>query len=189
MNLSRRWSLLLAVALLPACSQRREPRPQGEPAAATATATATATDPAAELDRMDQRKPVPLLPMMASHQKANMRDHLVAIEQITTALATDDLAATAVAARKLGSSPEMGTMCTHMGEAAPGFTEQALAFHQTADGIATAAEAGDRAGVVAALGKTLAACTGCHATWKQQVVDEPTWERLAAAARTAPPSP
>jgi DNA-binding MarR family transcriptional regulator len=39
------------------------------------------------LDRMDTRAPVPLLPMMANHQKQNMRDHLVAVQEIVAALA------------------------------------------------------------------------------------------------------
>ena len=72
-----------------------------------------------------------------------------------------------------------------MGEAAPGFTEQALAFHHSADRIATAAHDRDKARVVTELGTTLAACTSCHAAWKQQVVDEETWQRLTASQ---PPS-
>ena len=45
------------------------------------------------LDSMDQRAPVPLLPMMAEHQKRNMRDHLIAVQEIVTALAAGDFAA------------------------------------------------------------------------------------------------
>jgi hypothetical protein len=39
---------------------------------------------------MDQRAALPLLPMMANHQKQNMRDHLLAVQQIVAALASDD---------------------------------------------------------------------------------------------------
>jgi hypothetical protein len=35
-------------------------------------------------------------------------------------------------------------------------------------------------GVLEQLGATLEICTACHSTWKQQVVDEATWERLAS---------
>jgi cytochrome c556 len=116
--------------------------------------------------------------MMASHQKQNMRDHLLAVQEIVRALASDDFAAVERAAARIGSSPETGQMCTHMGAAAPGFTEQALAFHDTADGIAVAARQRDRTRVLDRLGATLETCTSCHSAWKQRVVDEATWQRL-----------
>jgi cytochrome c556 len=69
-----------------------------------------------------------------------------------------------------------------MGAAAPGFTTMALAFHHTADTIGEAARRGDHAGVLSALDRTLQACVGCHATYRQDIVDEDTWKRLTAAA-------
>jgi len=161
--------LLTIVALLGACARESSP-------ASAPPATPTAAE---ALDRMDARAPVPLLPMMANHQKQNMRDHLVAVQEIVAALGSDDYAAVERAASRIGTSDQMTQSCSHMGAAAPGFTEQALAFHQTADRIAQAARDGDRARVASELATTLQACTGCHATWKQQVVDEPTWNRLA----------
>jgi hypothetical protein len=119
-----------------------------------------------------------MLPMMAEHQKQNMRDHLLAVQQIVDAVARDDLPAADKAASRLASSETMGRMCTHMGAAAPGFTEQALAFHRTADDIGAAARDGDARRTLSALSKTLAACTGCHARWKQRVVDETTYSSL-----------
>ncbi|HPH66765.1 MAG TPA: hypothetical protein PLF40_13500, partial [Kofleriaceae bacterium] len=83
-------------------------------------------------------------------------------------------------------SEQMGMMCNHMGAGAPDFTAQALAFHKTADRITAAAHEHDRARVLVELNATLQTCTGCHATWKQQVVDETTWQKLTA---TAPPMP
>jgi len=133
------------------------------------------------LDGMDKRRPVPLLPMMADHQKQNMRDHLLAVQEIVAALAGDDFAAVEKAATRIGSSEQMARMCTHMGAGAPGFTDQALAFHRTADQVAAAARERDRTRVLNALGATLQTCTSCHATWKQQVVDEAAWERLTSS--------
>ena len=95
----------------------------------------------------------------------------------------DDFAAIERAAGRIGFSEETGQMCTHMGAAAPGFTEQALAFHHTADGIAIASRERDRGRVLGQLGATLEACTSCHSTWKQQVVDEASWQRLTSTAR------
>jgi cytochrome c556 len=156
--------------------------------AVTSVATAAAEAPAAAhagLDQMDSRTPLPLLPMMAQHQKENMRDHLVAIQEIVAALANDDFDGVSRASARIGFSEQMGQMCTHMGAAAEGFTEQALLFHRTADRITAAARDHDRGRVLNELAATLQTCTSCHATWKQQVVDEATWQNLTG--RTTDP--
>jgi len=137
------------------------------------------------LDQMDSRAPVPLLPMMANHQKQNMRDHLVAVQEIVMAAAADDYEGVARAAKRIGYSEEMGKMCTHMGAGAPGFAEQSIRFHHSADRIGDAARIHDRGKVLEELSATLQTCTGCHATWRQQLVDESTWGQRAAVA---PPS-
>jgi hypothetical protein len=153
-------ALFLAVALLASC--QGQPRPPAAPAP-----TSTAHD---DLDRMDSRQPVPLLPMMALHQKEQMRDHLAVVQEVVGALAVEDWSAVESAAMRLGASPEMSQRCEHMGAAAPGFTEQALDFHRRADTIAEAARAHDAKAVLRATDDTLQACTSCHATWKQQIV-------------------
>jgi cytochrome c556 len=117
---------------------------------------------------------------MAHHQKQNMRDHLSAVEEIVTALATDDFAGVEKAAARIGFSEKMGQICNHMGAGAPGFSKQALGFHHTADRITTAARDRDRGRVLTELGATLKTCTSCHSTWKQQVVDESAWTKLTA---------
>lgn len=129
------------------------------------------------LYQMDSRKPVPLIPMMANHQKQNMRGHLEAVQQIIAALAKNDYDGVKKAAKRIGSSPQMAQMCTHMGAGAPGFTPQALAFHKTADGIIAAADTHDSQKVMQALGTTLATCTSCHATYKQHVVTPQVWQK------------
>ena len=123
--------------------------------------------------------------MMANHQKQNMRDHLVAVHEIVAGLSRGDFVEVERAAARIGFSEQMGQMCTHMGAGAPGFTEQALGFHETADRIASAAHAGDGGRVLVELAATLQTCTSCHAVWKQQVVDEPTWRRLTSLATPA----
>jgi hypothetical protein len=134
---------------------------------------------------MDTRSPVPLVPMMANHQKQNMRDHLAAVQEIVAAVAVNDFAAMEKAAGRIGYSAQMGAMCTHMGAGAPGFTEAALHFHHTADSIAEAAKRQDTQGVVTALSATLSTCTSCHSTFKQEVVDDATW---ASMSKQAPPA-
>jgi cytochrome c556 len=69
-----------------------------------------------------------------------------------------------------------------MGAGAPGFTAQALRFHHAADRISEAARGHDMRAVLSALSDTLATCTGCHAAFKQKVVDEATWASLTGGA-------
>ncbi|MFN8544856.1 MAG: cytochrome C [Candidatus Binatia bacterium] len=131
------------------------------------------------------RKPLPLPAMMAEHQKQNMREHLAAVQAIIAAIGRDDMDAVVKASGRIGYSEAMGQMCEHLGAASPGFTTMALNFHHTADTIGEAARRGDRAGVLTGLDRTLQTCVGCHATYRQEVVDEATWKRLTAEAPTA----
>lgn len=147
----------------------------GEHASAT---SASGASPWESLHAMDGRAPLHLLPMMANHQKVEMREHLEAVQEIVDALARDDLAAVASASAKIGFSDDEAAMCNHMGAATPGFTERALAFHHTADEITAAAKDGDKARALSALSATLLTCTGCHASYKQSVVDDAKFEEL-----------
>jgi hypothetical protein len=184
---ARLWTLVGALGVV-GC-QRVEPTSPGVSAPALAPRTSApppAPDPRLTaldaLDTMDARKPVPLIPMMAHHQKQNMRDHLLAVQEIVVAVANDDFAAVERSATRIATSPQMSQMCNHMGAGAPGFSAQALGFHQTADAIGSAAARRNRKAVLTALGATLATCTACHETWKQSVVDERTWSATSKAA-------
>lgn len=163
------FGVLLAFAFFVGCKCHDEPSASPEQATVAAVPSSKPS-PHEALDRLDQRRPVPLLPIMAHHQKENMREHLDAVQELVAAAAIRDFDQVAVAAKRMGFSETMGRMCEHMGAHAPGFTEQALAFHHTADEIATAASKQDEPAVLAALSKTLSACTGCHAAFKQQPV-------------------
>lgn len=166
------WLFAVACLLLPACGQKASP--QGPVAARPPTVDEVA-------ERLDSRKPVPLLPMMAQHQKENMRNHLLAVQEIVAALGRDDFDAIREATKKIGYSDSMAQMCNHMGAGAPGFTEVALDFHRTADTIGVAAGQRDRVAVHKALAATLERCVGCHATYKQRLVDETGWQQATAA--------
>jgi len=184
-----RKSLLLSasIAFLCGCSRDRPPPPP--PPAASAPVAGKGSAPGELLDRMDTRAPVPLVPMMANHQKQNMRDHLAAVQEIVAAVAANDFPAIEKAAGRIGYSEQMGMMCQHMGAGAPGFTEAALRFHHTADTIAEAARQKDAQGVLAALTATLSTCTNCHAAFKQQVVDDATWASMTKQAAPSGPMP
>jgi hypothetical protein len=179
-----RWTFIFVVSIgLHAC--RRAPQgvatQQDLPPGAAATGIPSALT---VFDSMDTRVAVPLLPMMADHQKQNMRDHLAAVQEIVMGVAGRDFGSIERAAGRIGYSEQMGLTCNHMGAGAPGFSEQALTFHHTADQISHAAGAHDMPGVLTALSETLAACTGCHSVFKQRVVDDTTW---ASLTKMAPP--
>jgi hypothetical protein len=162
-------SFVVAISLCLGCraTSGRDVRPE-----ASAHPTTSSPSGASEaLDKLDRRRPVPLLPMMAQHQKQNMREHLEAVQQVVAAVAAGDFDRVAVSAKRMGYSETMGRMCEHMGAGAPGFSEQALAFHHAADEIVGAAAKQDGPAVLAALSKTLGACTTCHSTYKQRLVE------------------
>ncbi|MEM9862830.1 MAG: hypothetical protein AAF938_14620 [Myxococcota bacterium] len=151
------------------------------------TGTPAAPDdcaPVRELAALDHRRPVPLQPMMAWHQKQNMMDHLVAVQQITEGLAGEDWEAIESAAARIGSSPQMAQMCEHMGAGADGFTELALDFHRQADEIGVAARAASATGVLEATNRTLQRCTSCHSAYRQEVLDASTWRARTGSAHT-----
>lgn len=168
----------LAALLAGACQNDRAESPaeaNAAPTPAPIPAAEPVDDPMAELAGLDLRQPVPLQPMMAWHQKRNMMEHLVAIQRITDALAREDWEAVATASSLIESSPAMQQMCEHMGAGADGFTERSLEFHRRADAIGEAARARDTAAVLRATAHTLEACTGCHASYRQDVVDAATY--------------
>lgn len=150
-----------------------DPEPASGPATAPSPAPIHAHD---ELAALDPRKPVPLQPMMAWHQKQNMMEHLVVIQRIVDGVAREDWEEVAGASALIETSPQMQQMCQHMGAGAEGFTEMALEFHARADAIGAAAKAQDAAEVLRATSHTLRSCTGCHAAFRQEVVDAPTWQ-------------
>ncbi|MFT5359349.1 MAG: hypothetical protein ACI9KE_006592 [Polyangiales bacterium] len=173
---------LLATMLI-ACNGSPEPSANPAQAAPEVIAPeAAASDPVAELAALDGRQPVPLQPMMAWHQKQNMMEHLVAIQRITSGLSEENWEEIASAATRIGTSPQMQQMCQHMGAGAPGFTDMALDFHRRADSIGEAARAQDSAAVLSATAHTLQACTTCHATFRQEVLDLDTWQQRTGSA-------
>jgi hypothetical protein len=175
--------LALAAATLVGCQSPSHPRWSAPSASAAANAPQPSSSPAqAALDALDRRTPVPLLPVMANHQKQNMRDHLRVVQEIVTAVAAKDFDAVQGAVGRMGFSEGMGQMCEHMGAGAPGFTEMALRFHHEADEIGEAAKKQDSGAVLAALSRTLGNCTTCHDSYKQEVVDSGAWMALAKPA-------
>ena len=172
----RIWMFVLVQAVLVGACRNRESVPSGAAVMSTASHDEAACRAARELAALDPRETVPLQPMMAWHQKQNMMDHPVAIQQITDALVREDWDGVARASAMIETSPEMERMCEHMGAGAAGFTETALDFHRRADQIGEAARLRDREAVLRATAHTLEACTGCHARFRQEIVDAAAWQ-------------
>ena len=152
------------------------------------TAEAALTSPRSPVGE-DTRLPLPLLPRMAEHQLAKMRDHLATIQEIMDALAQGDLAAVARASARIGYNEQMGQMCERMGAGAPGFNEMGLTFHRTADTIGIAARQNDAAATFKAVAATLQTCVACHSAYRQQIVDEAAWKKIMSHRRATIPSP
>lgn len=173
------------IGLLAACGGCRGERVAPKQAATPPVTSDAACASAAELAELDPRRPVPLQPMMAWHQKQNMQGHLLAVQRISDGLARADWDQVKQASVELGASPQMQQTCERMGSGAEGFTELALDFHQRADAIGEAARAEDVQAVLQATSHTLQACTSCHATYRQEIVDSETWTKLTAHADMA----
>ncbi len=173
--ISTRGLAVLSFLVLGACNSKDAAKTEDTPTAQVQAASTTC-EPVAKLGELDTRRPVPLQPMMAWHQKQNMMEHLGAIQRITGGLAQEDWEEVASAAALIETSPQMQQMCQHMGAGADGFTEMALDFHRRADAIGEAARAHDGPAVLHATSNTLQACTGCHAMYRQEVVDAATWQ-------------
>lgn len=175
---------IAALCALFTCQRSSPPGPEPLSSTAMTNSCPVGSDGVCEaqqaLDKLDTRIAVPLVPMMANHQRQDMRDHLLAVQEIVIAAAADDFPGVERAAARIGFSEQMGQTCAHMGAGATGFTELALTFHHSADTIAATARQRDRVAVMQALGATLQTCTGCHAAYRQNVVDDATWSRLTS---------
>jgi cytochrome c556 len=155
-------------------------RPTKSPATQLPPDAAASPSPHQPPSTSDTRKPLPLLARMAEHQRENMRDHLAAIQEILDALSTRDFAGVERAASRIGYSEHVGRMCSHMGAGAPGFTDTALNFHRTADTIGVAAKKQDADATLRAVTATLQTCVSCHATFRQEIVDDVAWVRITS---------
>ena len=188
--MKRLFSIALLSVLIGGCHKPAEsPATQSPPDAAASPA------PHHPPSTSDARKPLPLLAHMAEHQREQMRDHLAAIQEILAALSTNDFAGVEKAASRIGYSEQMGRMCSHMGAGAPGFTDTALQFHRTADTISVAAKKRDAEATLRAVTATLQTCVSCHATYRQEIVDDAAWEKITSQSQQtqvpsdSPPKP
>lgn len=120
----------------------------------------------------DQRQKVDLPPMMRDHMLANMRDHLLALEQITTRLAGGDYDRAAdIAENRLGMSSLDSHGAAHIARFMPeGMAAIGSGMHRAASRFAIAArDAGVDGGLAPAFGalsEVMRQCVACHAAYR-----------------------
>ena len=118
----------------------------------------------------DDRQMVELPEMMRTHMLANMRDHLVAIDEILQLLAADELEAAAdVAESRLGFSSLELHGASHIAQFMP--KEMAAAgtrMHRAASQFARTAQEGEALPAYHKLREVTAACVECHAGYRVQ---------------------
>lgn len=130
----------------------------------SATGCASMHQPAA----VDQREFVKMPKAMQQHMLGNMRDHLLALNEILTYLSTDELDQAAdVAEHRLGMSSLDNHGAEHMGKLMPAAMAQAgTEMHRAASRFALKAQEGDALEAYAAINDITAACVACHAGFR-----------------------
>ena len=116
----------------------------------------------------DQRVLVELPAPMKNHMLANMRQHLVIIDQLLLLLGEDRLdAASALAEAELGMSSLGKHGASHIAPFYPeGMREAGTSMHRAASRFALVAQEGDPRAAYRALQEVTAACNRCHAGYR-----------------------
>ena len=120
----------------------------------------------------DNRIKVEMPPMMRQHMLSNMRDHLLALEQITRALANREYdKAAEIAEQRLGMSSMDDHGAAHMGKVMPReMGKIGTNMHKAASRFAIAARDAELEGglnaAFSALSAVMQQCVACHAGYK-----------------------
>jgi len=119
---------------------------------------------AGQMDASAPRVRLKLQPAQQEALKTTMREHLVAIQAIVSALAAGDFdKAAAVAHLELGFPKHHEAMQRERGMALPKhYQELAMAHHQAAEELATAIATREMAPILQRLDRTIRACNACH---------------------------
>jgi hypothetical protein len=122
----------------------------------------------------DTRTAVQMPAMMKTHMRANMRDHLLAITEIQSALAQGKYADAAnIAEQRLGMTSLQAHGAAHMAGFMPeGMQATGTAMHHAASRFAIAAQdvsvSHDLPRALGALSEVTSQCVACHAGYRLQ---------------------
>lgn len=116
----------------------------------------------------DTRQLVQLPEMMQQHMMSNMRDHLMALHEIMTALTAGELDRAAdTAEHRLGMSSLESHGASHMAKLMPqGMRQLGTRMHKAASGFALKAQEGDALLAYHALSDITSACVSCHSAYR-----------------------
>lgn len=116
----------------------------------------------------DTRQWVELPKMMQQHMMTNMRDHLVAINEVLINMANGELEKAAeVAEFRLGMSSLESHRASHMAKFMPtGMRQAGMSMHRAASRFALIAEEGDSLPAYKALSRVTSACVACHSGYR-----------------------
>jgi len=126
------------------------------------------------LEAADDRQEVKLPPMVREHMLHNMRDHLLALEEITRYLADSQFdRAASIAESRLGLSSLESHGASHMSQFLPEEMGQiGMNMHRAASRFSIAAKdaelEGGQFGALSALSEVIQQCVACHAGYKVQ---------------------
>lgn len=116
----------------------------------------------------DTRQLVQLPEMMQHHMLSNMRNHLMAINEILLNMANDEFdEAAEIAESRLGMSSLRAHGASHMAKFMPeGMRNSGEAMHRAASRFALKAEEGEALPAYKALSEVTSACVACHTTYR-----------------------
>jgi hypothetical protein len=115
-----------------------------------------------------EREFVPLPQMMQEHMMANMRDHLVSLNEILSTMAGGDLESAAeIAESRLGMSSLQSHGASRMAKFMPeGMRNAGTSMHRAASRFALKAQEGDPLAAYGSLAEVTAACVACHSAYR-----------------------
>ena len=116
----------------------------------------------------DARALVELPEMMQAHMLSNMRDHLVAINEILVYLGSGELDKAAETAEyRLGMSSLESHGASHMAKFMPaGMRQAGTTMHKAASRFALKAQEGEVLAAYKVLSEVTSACVACHSGYK-----------------------
>ena len=116
----------------------------------------------------EERRLVQLPEMMQQHMMSNMRDHLVAINEILIKMANGDFEKAAeIAEYRLGMSSLESHGASHMAKFMPeGMRQAGTAMHKAASRFALKAQEEEVLPAYNALSEVTSACVACHSGYR-----------------------
>ncbi len=116
----------------------------------------------------DPRQMVELPKMMQQHMMANMRDHLVTINEILIHMSNDRLdEAAELAESRLGMSSLKSHKASHMAKFMPeGMQQIGSGMHRAASRFALKVQEGDPLPAYRVLSEVTSSCVACHSAYR-----------------------